>query len=186
MNKINSITNPKKILTYNEANMYTQKEYELLKQKANQEIKRIKKDYNLKENSKISQKFIEYIIKNTHYQDMSILKKEILLANSLLPNDIKIIDQLTKEGFTIEHIKTIIRFRDILKNSIIHKQILTPELKEHLEIYKSVTSKLINIFNDNFYVNNSTIILNKLCELLATKPQLFNEISKDNKKTLKK
>lgn len=179
-------TNPNRIISYNEAKMFTNKEYNLLKQQASNERKRIKKSYNLIEESNISQKIIEYIIKNSHYPELSILKKEILLANTLLPDDIKIVDILTKEGFTIEHIKTIIRFRDILKNLIIHKQQLNKELKEQLEIYKPITNKLIDIFNTNFYINDSTIILNKLCELIANKPQLFDEITKSNQKTLKK
>ena len=179
-------TNPNRIISYNEAKMFTNKEYNLLKQQASNERKRIKKSYNLIEESNISQKIIEYIIKSSHIPELSILKKEILLANTLLPDDIKIVDILTKEGFTIEHIKTIIRFRDILKNLIIHKQQLNKELKEQLEIYKPITNKLIDIFNTNFYINDSTIILNKLSELIANKPQLFDEITKSNQKTLKK
>ena len=186
MSNKNIKTNPYKIVSYNEGKMFTDKEYNILKNIAKNEKDRIKNDYGLVEDSQLTQRIVEYVIISTKYDDLSLLKKEILLANALLPDDIKIIDLLSKEGFTIEHIKTIIRFRDILKNLLIHKKELTNELKEQLKIYKAVVDKIIDVFNTNFYTNNSTIILNKLCELLVTKPHMFNEMTILKAKTLNK
>ena len=186
MSNRNIKTNPYIVVSYNEGKMFTDKEYNILKSIARNERERIKSDYEMFEDSQLTQKVIEYIIRNTKYDDLSLLKKEIVLANALLPDDIMIIDLLSKEGFTIEHIKTIIRFRDLLKNLLINKKELTNELREQLKIYKPVVDKVIDIFNTNFYTNNSTVILNKLCELLVTKPHMFNEMTISKAKTLNK
>ena len=55
-------TNPNRIISYNEAKMFTNKEYNLLKQQASNERKRIKKSYNLIEESNISQKIIAKVM----------------------------------------------------------------------------------------------------------------------------
>ena len=179
-------TDPHMIISYNEGKMITNKEYNILKRLAKNERDRILNDYELVEDSHLTQKVIEHIIRNTAYEDMSLSKREAMLANALLPDDIQIIDILTKEGFTIDHIKTIIRFRDILKNLLIHKQESTNELKEQIKIYKAVVDRLIDIFNTNFYTADSTIILNRLCELLVTKPHMFSELTIMKLKSLNK
>ena len=50
--------------------------------------------------------------------------------------------------------------------------------------YKKVVTILLNIFKEKFNISNSTIILNRICELLVTNEELFNTLEKP--KTLKK
>ena len=66
-----------------------------------------------------------------------------MLANAILPDDHKVIDTLTEKGFTLEHIRTIMKFRGILKNILLNKSIIQGDLKEKIEIYKKVTGILI-------------------------------------------
>lgn len=183
---IDNYLEPTRIISYNEGRILTKKEYTLLKRKAKIEREKIINNHKLNEDSPTTKKIIEYIINNTEYKDISPIKKEIILANAVLPDDIKIIEILTVNGFTLEHIKTIIRFRGILKNLVLTQSKLTEELKEQINIYKKVITKLIEVFSINFYTNNSTIILNRLCELLITNPQLFESMSKSKSRKLLK
>jgi len=182
----NKYTNPNRILTYNESKMYTNKEYNIIKKQAKLERDKILQQYRLNEDEYPTIKIIEHIINNHEYQDLSPLKKEIMLSNIILPDDTKIINILTENGFTIEHIKIIIKFRGILKNLLLNKSNLSKELLEEIKIYKNVVSKLIEIFYINFHINNSTIILNRLSELLVTKPHLLDSLPKSKAKRLTK
>ena len=65
-----------------------------------------------------------------------------------------------------------------------YKTSIKEDLKEELKIYKKVVSILLNVFKEKFNINNSTVILNRICELLVTNPELFNTLEKT--KTLKK
>jgi len=182
----NKYTNPNRILTYNESKMYTNKEYNIIKKQAKLERDKILQQYRLNEDEYPTIKIIEHIINNHEYQDLSPLKKEIMLSNIILPDDTKIINILTENGFTIEHIKIIIKFRGILKNLLLNKSNLSKELLEEIKIYKNVVSKLIEIFYINFHINNSTIILNRLSELLVTKPHLLDSLPKSSPISLSK
>lgn len=173
-------TNPERILSYNEAKKITQKEYSLLKQP----LKEIKpENYPELDYHYYRDKAIESRKKELIYSDQTGLKKEVLIANTILPDDIKIIDKLTANGFTYEHLYAIIRFRSILKNILMNNTKITNDLKEHIRIYKNVTTKLIKVFEQNFFFNDSTIILNRICEMLITCPHLFESINKNKKLT---
>lgn len=174
---------PNRIITYNEGNCITKVEYNLLQNIANEERNRILKEYNL-DNFDLEHKnrFIYDMISNNDYNDLSNIQKEIVLSNSIINDDVKLIDILTLNGFTLEHIKTIIRFRDKLKNLMLYNPILTKELKEDINTYKVIVSKLIDIVNQEFKTNNSTVILNKICILLTLYPELFSSISKHKSK----
>ena len=181
---LDNYQNPERILSYNEALIITKKEYEILKNIAKKEKKRIEKEICMGEdNSSINMLIIERQINMHNYDDLSPLKKEVMLSNALLPDDTKVIDTLTENGFTIEHIKTIIKFRGILKNQAMYKTAIEEDLKENINTYKKVVSILLNAFREKFNINNSTIILNRICELLVTKPELFETLN--NKKRRK-
>ena len=170
-----------RILSYPEALMHSKKEYTYLKQYSQIEKEKIEKEIDLQIGSKFFNKnIIESKINFSKYPNMSKLNKEVMLANIILPDDIKIIDILTENGFTLEHLKTIIRFRSILKNLLLNNSIITNELKEQIAIYKRVTTKLINIFNEQFNFNDSTIILNRITEMLITCPNLFETKANTN------
>ena len=181
---IDNYLEPERIISYNEGRIITKKEYEILKKRAKKEKERIENEVCLGEyGSYINQKIIEHNIIKTEYSDLSIIQKEVMLSNAILPDDTKIIDVLTQNGFTIEHIKTIIHFRGILKNLVMYKSNITNELKEQINTYKKVVTILINIFKENFQTNNSTIILNRICQLLVTSPELFETRSNIKKLT---
>lgn len=174
MKMIDNYINPERILTYYEALTISKKEYIFLKQLAQIERENIQKENNNKLNNKeIAIKLMALRFNTPIYPNLSSLKKEIILANAILPDDYKIINTLNEYGFNIYHLKTIIRFRGIIKNLIINNSLLTKELKENIKIYKRVTTKLIDIFNKEFNCNNSTIILNRISEILITYPDLL-------------
>lgn len=171
-----------KILSYPEALIRTKKEYAYLKQYSQIEREKIEKEIDLQIGSNFFNKdIIENRIDFSKYPNTSKLNKEIILANIILPDDVKIIDILTEAGFTLEHLKTIVRFRSILKNLLINNSIITDELKEQIAIYKRVTTKLINVFKEHFNFNESTIILNRITEMLITCPNLFETKINTNK-----
>ena len=177
---LDNYQNPERILSYIEALIITKKENEILKNIAKKEKKRIEQEICMSEDPETNMLIIEKQINMRNYDDLSPLKKEVMLANALLPDDTKVIDTLTENGFTIEHIKTIIKFRGILKNQAMYKTAIEKDLKENINIYKKVVSILLNTFKEKFNINNSTIILNRICELLVTKPELFETLN--NKK----
>lgn len=148
---------PETIISYNEAHCITNVEYLYLKETA------IKKNH-LPSNLTLSN-----------------IQKEVIQTN-MIYDDEKFISILNENQFTIKHLKSIIRFRDILKNLIIDNSIITPDLKEKITIYKTVVSKLLDIVNKEFNINDSTIILNKICILLVQYPELFLN---NNKKRIK-
>lgn len=51
---------------------------------------------------------------------------------------------------------------------------INKKLKQ-IAIYKRVMDKLIDVFYKNFNFKDSTIILNRITELLVTSPNLFDE-----------
>lgn len=174
---------PSKIISYNEGLCITKSEYTLLKDIAIQEKSKILKEYNLtKANLDHQNKFIQHIISITEYNNLSNRQKEVMLINSQVKDDNQLIELLNNNGFTLEHIKTIIRFRDKIKNLMLYNPTLTKKLKEELEIYKKVVSQLIEIINKEFHINNSTIILNKICLLIVLYPELFESNNKHKNK----
>ena len=176
---------PEKVLSYTEALVITKKEYEILKNIAKKEKKRIENEKCMGEkDSEINMLIIENNITMRNYDNLSPLKKEIMLANAILPEDSKVIDTLTENGFTLEHIKSIIKFRGILKNQLVYKNGIPEDLKESIEIYKKVVTILLNTFKEKFNVNNSTIILNRICELLVTSEEIFENLN-DQRKRIK-
>lgn len=175
---------PEKILSYVEARTIGTREYTMLKQIGQIERDYVLKKYLLPKEPELSIKsIVESRLNDPKYDNLSNLKKEVVLANSILPDDIKIIDILTKEGFTLQHLKTIIKFRSILKNLLINKTMINKELKEQIAIYKRVMDKLIDVFYKNFNFKDSTTILNRITELLVTSPNLFDKKIDDNKLT---
>ena len=182
---LDNYQNPERILSYTEALIITKKEYQILKSLAKYEKKRIELEICMSEKeSLMNNLIIENNIKMSSYDDLSPLKKEVMLANAILPDDHKVIDTLTEKGFTLEHIKTIMKFRGILKNILLNESIIQDDLKVNIEIYKRVTSILIKAFKEKLNVNNSSIILNRICELLVTNPELFETLN-DKKKIRK-
>ena len=125
--------------------------------------------------------YLEEIIKKTKYNNLSNIKKEIIIANILLPNDIEIADLLNKNGYTIEDLKSLIRFRTILKNIILNNISLNQTEKEEYTKYKEEITNLTNLFKNTLNIDKPTIFLNKICEMLVVCPNLFE--NKTNFKT---
>lgn len=117
--------------------------------------------------------YLESIIRKARYQDLSDMKKEIIISNILLPNDNEIATLLNENGYTFEDLKSILRIRTILKNNILNNIYFDQNTKEQFEEYKKEITKLIEIFKTNLNIDNQTIILNRICEMLVTCPELF-------------
>lgn len=177
--------NPERIVSYNEALMITNKEYNLFKQLGQIERNKIESKYNFNiETNDLIKNIIYTLINEPQYKNLSTIKKEIILANSMLPEENYIINVLNEYGFTKNHLKAIIRFRSILKNYLMNKKDINNELKEKIDIYIKIVNKLIYIFNTHFDINNPTIILNKISEMLITSENLF-KIQEQKNKSLK-
>jgi len=178
---LHEYTEPYKILSYYEALTIPEKEYTYLKKLA------ISEKINLTLNNKINLNYnliFNKISTSIKTKDLPIIKKEIIIANIMIPDDETITKILTDNNFTLDHLKLIIRFRSILKNYILNNKKLDAELKENIHIYKNIISIILNIFKKELNINNSTIILNRITELIIIKPYLFEE-KQDNKKLTK-
>ena len=166
--------NANRILTPIEASTLSKKDYTNLKQLVQIERENFEKTYNIKlDGHDITTRMFIFEITNRSYSNLTILEKEILLANAAFPSDKEIATLLSENGFTINHLKAIIRFRSLIKKSLVNDKKMDEELSTQFEIYKKVVSKLLDLFNANFKFNNSTIILNRICEMLVTCPELF-------------
>lgn len=168
------------ILTSIEAKTITKKEYIKLK-----EISRTIKKYiedNFRENITISgfiRYYIEQAIRKSQYKNLSSLEKEIIIANIILPDDYKIADILSANGITIDHLKIAIRFRSLLKQVILNKVKINPELERQFTIYKKFVKIITEIFQSKFGINDQNIIFNRICEIMTLHPEYF-ETKKTN------
>lgn len=171
--------NPNRILTPIEANMLSQKDYTNLKQLIQIKKESLEKKHNitLDDNFLTAEMFLFEMNYNPH-SNLTILKQEILLANTILPDDKQIASILSQNGFTINHLKSIIRYRSLIKRLLINNKEMDEEFLEQFQIYKQIVSKLLSIFYFHFKFNDSTIILNRICEMLITCPELFENKSK--------
>lgn len=175
-------SNSERILTYIDALTITKKEYNYFKQLSIIEKERIEKKLKMSfEEHPVDKKYLEEIILGTEYKNISSMNKEIMLANAILPDDQKIATLLNEEGFTLEYLKIIIRFRSLLKNILTNNLPIDKETRQKLDAYKVIVEKLVDLFNKHFNVNNQTIILNRICEMLVTCPELFVPKSKTKK-----
>lgn len=168
--------NVERVITTIESMMITDKEYQKIK-KISKSIKEIvEKEINDEINP--YRFVIHHIEKSVRQSDLYTLSpagKEIIIANILLPDDIKIAELLNKNGFTIENLKSIIRFRSLLKNVILNNAPINKELEDHFIEYKENVKKILELFNEEFNTNDQTIILNRICELLTTHPNYFEK-----------
>lgn len=173
-----------RVLTYLDAMIITEKEYQILKNTSYS----IKKETDETFNDSINQyniiiHHIEKSIRQSKLINNSILAKEIIIANILLPNDIDIIDLLNKSGYTYEFLKNIIKFRSLIKNIVSSDTEFNKENKKRYEEYKEEIKNIINIFKENYNITDQTIILNRICELIVRKPNSFeNKLDRNTKK----
>ena len=108
-----------RVLTYLNAMIITEKEYQIFKNISNEIRKETEENFNNSINhNKIIIHHIEKSIRESKLNNNSILAKEIIIANILLPNDIDIIDLLNRSGYTYEFLKNIIKFRTLIKNIV--------------------------------------------------------------------
>lgn len=175
MTIIDTYPNVERTITSIEASLISKREYERLKAISryvysyiNIEIEQGFKNYD-------SIKFLlEQFIRNSEYKNsISKIEKEIIIGNILLSNDLEIAELLNKHGFTIEHLKVIIRFRSLLKNVILNSVPIDEELERQFKIYKKYISKIIEIFKSEYALDDQTVILNRITEILVTNHNYF-------------
>lgn len=173
-----------RVLTYLDARIITEKEYQILKKISNT----IKKETEETFNYSINQYnaiiyYVEKSIRESKTINKSILSKEIIISNILLPNDIEIIDLLNKSGYTYDSLKNIIKFRSIIKNIISSNNEFNKENKQKYKEYKEEVKNIITIFKEKYNITDQTIILNRICELLVRMPNSFeNKLEINTKK----
>ena len=170
-----------RILTYLDAMTITEKEYQILKSISN----KIKNETENMFYEDINQyniiiHYIEKRIRKSKLINNSILSKEIIISNILLPNDIEIIDFLNKSGYTYEHLKNIIKFRTLIKNILLNDLEFNEEQKKQYEEYKKEIKNIITIFKEKYNISDSKIILNRICELLVRKTNCFEKAKELN------
>lgn len=174
MTMFNEICDPEKILTPIEAKLITPIEYNILKEKAKEERNKILKNITKTNGNDpfMENHIIQFImslkINSKEYEELPVLRKEIILANAILSEDTDIIDLLIESGFTYEHLDAIVRYRKLLKDRIIYNITETKEELEKNKIYIKWVSKIIELFKSRFNIDNPTIILNRICEMLHT------------------
>ena len=171
MTIIDTYPNVERAITSIEASLISKREYEELKNISNY----IRNNINKKTPQNIKNyKFIKnYLAQTITTRNFSNTAKEIIIGNILLPDDIKIAELLTKNGFTIEHLNIIIRFRALLKNIILNSTPINEELERQFKIYKTAINKIIEIFKLELNFDDQTTILNRITEILITNPNYF-------------
>jgi len=179
-----------RILTYADACTITEIERRELRKIAKLERKMLLLEYNQLTgfntstnkhvaNYYITKRLLTKRMYSTKYDDKSILRKEIIYANAILPNDEEIAELLTSNKYTYKHLLEVMRVRKYFLDIIKYKNIniSIEELNKKTKIYKNYVIGIIDLFNRKFGVNNPTIILNRICELLATRESIFKEIT---------
>lgn len=173
-----------RVLTYLDAMIITEKEYQILKKISNTIKKETEEifDYSINQYNAIIY-YIEKTIRESKTINHSTLSKEIIISNILLPNDIEIIDLLNKSGYTYDSLKNIIKFRSIIKNTIASNIEFNNENKQKYKEYKKEVKNIITIFKEKYNITDQTIILNRICELLIRMPNSFeNKLEINTKK----
>ena len=132
MKLIDYYPNVERIITTIDSRMITNKEYnKLIKLSRNikKELEHIL-DSNINKISLIKY-YVEKIITNSKYsENYTNVHKEIIIANILLPDDIKIAEVLNQNGYPIEYLKAIIKFRDYLKKIILYSIPIDKEIEQ--------------------------------------------------------
>lgn len=186
MTIIDTYPNVERAITYNEASSIFKKEYEILKSISYYIKEKIRKENECNINDYgVIKYYLEQAIRNAecpHIKENN--KKEIIIGNVLLSDDLKIAELLTKNGITIEHLKVIIRFRALLKKVILNSVPIDEELERQFKLYKIGVAKIIKIFKLELNFDDQTVILNRITELLITSPNYFE--SKNSEHTKKK
>ena len=134
------------------------------------------------QNNDITRYYFEEIIKNLQIENLTPLKREILIGNAILPDSKKIIDIQNKNGYSVTNLTKILRFRTILKNILLNDLHIDKNTQEQFEIYKKELISLTEIFKNEFNLDNPSIILNRICELITIYPQLFQAKTTINSK----
>lgn len=176
MTIIDNYPNAERTVTTIEASMITPREYYRLKEISKAIRTHIENELQSNANTDgFTRNYIELAIRSSEHKNLSNTEIEIIIANAILPDDIIIAEMLSKHHFTIEHLKTIIRFRSLLKNIVLNGNAFNTELKRQFEIYKKFVTKIIEIFKSELGIDDQTIILNRISEMLVTCPSFFEE-----------
>lgn len=117
--------------------------------------------------------YIEKSIRDSKLEIFSKAKKEIIIANILLPDDIEIAEILNNNGFTKESLKELIRFRALIKNLVLNNSKIDINLENKFNDYKETINTIVLLFNEKFQIKDQTTILNRICELLVSNPNYF-------------
>lgn len=179
---------PERILTYIDALTFSKAEFESLKKLAKLERKKFSLEYQKfiierqlpKEttcNEYITKRLLSKRLYSTDYNDKSTIRREIIYANALLPNDEEVEELLTKNGYTYEHLIEVMKVRKYILDIIKYKNNTIPDaiLLQQIKTYKNYVTAIIALFKDKFQIDNATIILNRICEILATHKTYFED-----------
>lgn len=181
MTIIDNYPNAERTVASIEASMITPREYYRLKEISKAIRNHIENQLQTNTSTDgFTRYYIELAIRSSQHKNLSNTEIEIVIANAILPDDISIAELLSKHHFTIDHLKTIIRFRSLLKNIILNGKAFDDELKRQFEIYKKFVAKIIEIFKSEFGIDDQTVILNRICEMLVTCPAFFEERTSTN------
>ena len=166
--------NAERTLTTVESMMITKKEYRILKEMSSLVRKYFEENLQMPlDLGGFLRYYVEYTILKSKHKDIKPLAKEIIIANVVLPDDIKVAELLNKNGFSIQDLRAIMRVRSYIKNIILNDADFDKEMENILIDYKEKVNTIIEIFISEFNVDNQNIILNRICEMLETCPTLF-------------
>jgi len=98
----------------------------------------------------------EIAFKGGKHKDESLLFKNLLAANIVFPNDLKFADIINNNGLTIEELNLV-----------------NDRTSSHAEKL-TILLKLAKIFKQHYGVIMTTLIVNKINELIVFNPELLN------------
>ena len=175
MTLIDNYPNAERTLTTIETSLITKKEYQKLKNISAAIKKTVESNLDSDINSYgIVKYYVEQTIRSSNTPLVSKpSEKEIIISNIILPDDIEVAELLTQNKYTLEHLKAMIRFRSSLKNLILNDVQIDKETEQKLQVYKKFVTSLIALFKQRFGIDDQTVILNKICEMLVYYPHYF-------------
>ena len=171
--------NYNKIITRNSLLAMDEEKIYELKELANRERSYVLKKYTVNNISEVlNQKAYDTAYVSAHYHHLNNDEKAILATNIVF-DDNKFVHILSKGNFELSSLETFAKLVSYMTYKVNNNMIASDDDKRYLNTVDMYTKRLCNHFSK--YIGNvdSTIIVNKLIEIVTLNNNLLNENKKN-------
>lgn len=170
-----------KKLMRNNYNLYiTEERLAELKELAQKERTFIVNKYNVNNiTSVLSLKAHDIAYVNMRNNKLSDAEKSII-ANNIVFDDEKFVSILNKGKFETVYLQNFIKLTCYLKNKVDNNRISNDSDQRYLDTADMFAKRLVNHFSKYVGVVDCYIIINKLNEILSFRPELLEDVKKNN------